>query len=307
MSVDVVIPTWNKSELLGECLDRLLKDPLLGTAIVVDNASTDDTAALLKREYPQVKLVEMECNVGFGNAVNAGVAVSAGEFFVTINNDAYVEKGFLESITAPFSEESVGMVAGVLITDGQEQRIDAAGIEFDRFLSGYSYLRHGRLELLDTASDSPLGPCGGAAAYRRSVFDHVGGFDCEIFAYYEDLDLSLQIREQGYTCVLARNARAMHVGSATLGKQGKQLHLVAGDSRGYIAGRYRVAKIWLLGELIFMLPACLRMRSLAPVSSRVSGYRRGRGLPARSSGGSAARALGLRESIKRQLGMRRSS
>lgn len=306
MSVDVVIPTWNNSELLAKSLDRVLQDPLLGTVIVVDNASTDNTRVLLEREYPQVKLVRMERNVGFGNAVNVGAAVSTGEFFVTINNDAFVEEGFLKAITAPFVDETVGMVAGVLVTDGPEPVIDAAGIEFDRFLSGYSYLRHQRLEMLETASDSPLGPCGGAAAYRRSVFDRVGGFDPEIFAYYEDLDLALQIREQNYTCVLARGARATHVGSATLGKQGKRMHAIAGDSRGYLVGRYRVGKGWFLGEFVFMLPACVQARSLAPISGRVRGYRRGRKLSARSFGQSAARALGLRESVKRQLELRRA-
>jgi hypothetical protein len=93
-----------------------------------------------------------------------------------------------------------------------------------------------------------LGPCGGAAGYRRSAFDAVGGFDEHIFAYSEDLEIALRLRAAGWRGELAAEARGVHLGSATLGARSVEQARHAAHSRGYVLGRYRVRAGWLAAE-----------------------------------------------------------
>ena len=160
MTADVVIPSWNGRDMLARCLDALVREPC--SAIVVDNASTDGTADLVRSRFPDAVLVELDSNVGFGRAVNAGAAAGDGDAIVLVNNDVVVEPGFVAAITAPLGEAAVGMVAGLTTIPGTGE-IDGFGIELDRGLAAYNRGRGG------AAPGLLAMPSGGAAAYRRSA------------------------------------------------------------------------------------------------------------------------------------------
>lgn len=275
MQIDVVIPSWNRSELLAECLEHLARQTVPHRAIVADNGSEDGTAVLVREKFPDATLIELGQNLGFGRAVNRGAAEGDAEVIVVLNNDVNVEPSFLAEIVTPLEDASVGMVSGVLLDPGTGL-VDAAGVEIDASLAGYAYLGGSARSVLDHLPDGLLGPCGGAAAYRRSAFEAAGGFDERIFAYSEDLELALRLRAAGWRCELAAGARGLHLGSATLGSRtvGQVRH--AASSRGYVLGRYRVHPGWLLAELAVALADVLVLRSLAPLSVRVSGWREGR-------------------------------
>ncbi len=113
-------------------------------------------------------------------------------------------------------EPDVGMVAGVLLQAEAPDRIDSAGIELDTTLRSWDYLWNEPVSALAAAGD-PVGPCGGAAAYRLRPFQELGGFDETLFAYWEDVDLALRFRAAGWTCALAPGARALHEHGQTLG------------------------------------------------------------------------------------------
>ncbi|MGH2947280.1 MAG: glycosyltransferase family 2 protein, partial [Solirubrobacteraceae bacterium] len=189
-AADVVIPTWQARDMLERCLDALEADPSPKRVIVVDNASGDGTVELIRERFPAVTLVELPENLGFGRAVNAGVRAGDGDAIVLINNDVLVEPGFVAAITAPLAADGVGMVAGLTTIPGTGA-VDAFGIELDRGLAAYNRGRHappGRLAM----------PSGGAAAYRRSAWQEVDGFDEALFAYGEDVDLGLRLRARGW-------------------------------------------------------------------------------------------------------------
>src|SRR4051794_32948346 len=101
LSIDVVIPTWEGRDMLLRCLRRLAEQDVEHRVIVVDNASTDATAAAVAAEHPGVTVLAMPENVGFGRAVNAGARHGDGDVIVLINNDVEVEPGFLAAIRAP--------------------------------------------------------------------------------------------------------------------------------------------------------------------------------------------------------------
>jgi N-acetylglucosaminyl-diphospho-decaprenol L-rhamnosyltransferase len=189
-------------------------------------------------EFPDVEVLAMGSNLGFGAALNRAVRERPSEVLVFLNNDVECEHTFVEALVDELSAQTA-MVAGVLLQAGFSALIDSAGIVVDSTLMGFDYL-HG--ESVDALADAPapLGPTGGAALFRSAPFAAVGGFDERIFAYLEDVDLALRLRCAGGTCRLARHARGSHRHAATLGSGSAKKNWYMGWSRGYLLRRYGV-------------------------------------------------------------------
>ena len=293
MTIDVVIPTFDRRDLLRSCLEHLARQDTPHATIVVDNGSGDGTPEMVREEFPAVRLIALAENLGFGAAVNAAAAGGDGDAIVLLNNDVDVEPGFLDALVAPLRRDpETGMVAGVLLKPGRAV-IDAAGVVIDAGLGGYAYLGGAPAAALEDPPDGLVGPCGGAAAYRRAAFDAVGGFDDEIFAYSEDVDLALRLLGAGWRCQLAPDARGVHLGSATLGVRSLPQIRIASFSRGYVLGRYRVHPGWVLAALAIAIADAAALRSPAPVTSCVRGLSLGLSRSRRSRP-AQARALGWR-------------
>jgi GT2 family glycosyltransferase len=300
VQIDVVIPSWNRRELLADCLQHLARQTVPHRTVVADNGSTDGTAALVREQFPDATLIELGQNLGFGRAVNRAAAEGDAEAIVVLNNDVTVEPSFLSEIVTPLEDASVGMVAGVLL-DPTGGLVDAAGVEIDSSLAGYAYMGGLPVSALDSPPEGMLGPCGGAAAYRRSAFDGVGGFDERIFAYSEDLEIALRLRAAGWSCELAAGARGVHLGSATLGARTVEQVRHAAHSRGYVMGRYRPSPRWLAAECLVALADAVVLRSRAPLGARVAGWREGRALPAEPvPEGSVSPTLSSARALKRR-------
>ena len=186
MTADVVIVVWNGRARIGSCLEHIARQDAAHRVILVDNASSDGSAAMVREHYPHVTLIEMERNVGFGRAVNAGVAAGDGDAIVLVNDDLQVGTTFLEALLEPLERNpAVGMVAGCMTIPGTDL-VDGFGIEVDVTLAAYNHLRR---QPVGSQAGLLLGPSGGAAAYRRQAFAEAGGFDDRLFAYGEDVDL----------------------------------------------------------------------------------------------------------------------
>jgi GT2 family glycosyltransferase len=279
MTIDVVIPTYNRVDLLRDCLEHLARQDEPHRVIVVDNGSSDGTVEMVRERFPRALLIALATNVGFGPAINRGVDAGDGEIVVLINNDVNVAPGFLHELAEPLRRDArTGSVAGVLVRPGGE-RIDAAGVEIDGGLGGYAYMGGAPVAALAYPPPGLMGACGGAAAYRRTAFLEAGAFDPAIFAYCEDVDLGLRLLAKGWPCVLAPDARAIHLGSQTLGVRSLPTVRIASASRGYVLGRYRVSVGWTSAELVVAVADAVMLRSPAPLVERVRGYVRGRRRP----------------------------
>lgn len=272
--IDVVVPSWRGRDLIESCLERLDGQGCSHRTVVVDNGSCDGTIELVGRRFPSVLLVELKENVGFGRAVNAGARAGDGAYIVVLNNDVEVEPGFVEAITAPFSDAGVGMVAG-MTTVPDTGLVDAFGVELDVTLNAYNRL-HGRRP--DQAPGRLSVPSGGAAAYRRTAFEAAGGFDERIFAYGEDVDLGLRLRSAGWAVASAAGARGAHRGAATVGLDSSWQRRLAGFARGYLLRRYGVlrgpaAVRALVLESLVVGWGLLRWGTVEPLRGRVQGWR----------------------------------
>jgi GT2 family glycosyltransferase len=222
--VSVIIPNWNGAHLLSTCLGSLERQTWRDfETLVVDNASTDDSVALITRGFPNVRLLALDANRFFAGAVNAGIRATQGEYVVLLNNDTEAEPGWLAGlIHALKSSPHAGMAATKLRLFDQREKLHSAG-DFYR-LDGVPGNR-GVWETDDGQYDDPcakptlFGVCGGACAYRRSMLEDIGLLDQDLEFNCEDVDLNWRARLAGYECVFAANAIVYHMLSATGGGQ----------------------------------------------------------------------------------------
>jgi GT2 family glycosyltransferase len=310
MRATVVIPTLNGRQLLAEALERLEAQTVEHDIVVVDNASTDGTVELLAERFPNVRAVRLPQNTGFGRAINAGVAVVETPVVVLVNNDVLCEPEFLEHLLAPLEDAGVSMVAGILLQHDRPELVDSAGIELDTTLRSWDACWNRPIADVATAAE-PVGPCGGAAAFRTEVFKQVGGFDETFFAYWEDVDLALRLQLAGHRCVRANDARALHKHGQTLGAASPAQRRLEAFGRAYVLARYRVArrsplvraKIALLDWPVLVVHLIVR-RELGPLRERTRGTRAGLARPALRAPLELA-TVSFAEALGRQLSLLR--
>jgi N-acetylglucosaminyl-diphospho-decaprenol L-rhamnosyltransferase len=278
----VYIPNYNGSQRIGLALRSLREQSRPVDVVVVDNGSSDDSLPMLREEFPEVTVLALGENLGFGPALNRAVAAHPADPLILLNNDAEAEPRFVEALLDA-NAEGVQSVAGVLLQERSPGLIDSAGVVADRTLMGFDYL-HGEPAEAAASAPDPLGPTGGAALYALTAFEAVGGFDERIFLYYEDLDLALRMSAAGARCRLAPGARALHAYSASLGAGSGAKFARTGWSRGYMLRRYGVmsrprdAARVLATEGAISAGQLLMDRTAKGLRGRLRGWREGGGI-----------------------------
>jgi N-acetylglucosaminyl-diphospho-decaprenol L-rhamnosyltransferase len=300
----VYIPNYNGADHVGRALRSLREQSRPVDVVVVDNGSGDDSLELLREQFPEVAVLALERNLGFGPALNRAVAEHPADPLILLNSDAECEPRFVEALLDT-NAEGVQSVAAVLLQERAPGLIDSAGVVADSTLMGFDHLHGEPVEALAEASD-PLGPTGGAALYDRAAFEAVGGFDERIFLYYEDLDLALRIAAAGGRCRLAPGARALHAYSAGLGAGSGQKYAFTGWSRGYMLRRYgvmskpgRAARV-LATEGAICAGQLLLDRTSEGVKGRLRGWRDGGGLAGHDLDGAELLDVSPREALARR-------
>ncbi|MFZ6028804.1 MAG: glycosyltransferase family 2 protein [Chloroflexota bacterium] len=225
--LSIIIVNWNTRALLAECLQSLA-DTLPGVAHdiwVVDNASGDDSLAMLARDFPAVQVIANRENVGFGRANNQAMARSRGRFMLLFNSDAVATPGSIDALLQlAQSQERAGMVGAHLRnTDGSFQAsytpFPTLWQEFlilsglGRALYGRHYPSRGPAEERGPqAVDYVEGAC---MLVRRETFEQVGGFDENFFMYAEEVDWCCSMKEAGWQVWYHPEARIIHHGSGS--------------------------------------------------------------------------------------------
>jgi len=188
MKATVVIPTFNGRSLLTEALEHLAAQTVPHDVVVVDNGSTDGTAEHVSERFPDVRVVALDENLGFGRAVNLGVAQASTDVVVLVNNDVLCPPEFLAELLAPFADQKVDMVAGVLVQHDRPDLVDSAGIELDTTLRSWDMLWNRPTAELDTGQapddDVSLRVTLLAALARLDPPDRA----VLVLRYWEDLD-----------------------------------------------------------------------------------------------------------------------
>jgi len=217
----VIIPNWNGLRYLPACLNALRQQTYRDfETIVVDDASTDDSVAYVKNNFPAVRVIALEKNGGFAHGVNTGIRAAKGdaEAVVLLNNDTEADAHWLAEIARTLeANPRAGIVACKLKLFDQRDYLHSAG-DFFR-VDGVPGNR-GVWERDEGQYDDVrgvFGACGGAAAYRQTMLSEIGLFDEALVANLEDVDLNWRARWAGYEIAYAPRAIVYHHISATGG------------------------------------------------------------------------------------------
>lgn len=221
--IDIIIPNYNGTLLLPVCLDALRGQTRQDFQItVVDDASTDESVALLRQDYPEVRILQLEHNSGLAKAINQAITQTHAEYVVLLNNDTEADPQWLAELVGALEQHPEYSFAAsklrlydrrdVLHSAGDGYRSN--GMPFNR---GVWEVDHGQYDL----SGDVFGPCAGAAAYRRSSLEvlAIDGrvFDEDLFMYCEDVDLNIRAQLAGYRTIFVPTAIVYHMLSATGG------------------------------------------------------------------------------------------
>lgn len=235
--MSVIVPNWNGRALLEECLEALRRQTLQpAEVILVDNGSTDGSLEFVGGRYPDVRIIGFPQNHGFSAAINAGLGRAQGAYIALLNNDTRADPRWIEaSVAALESHGEFGVCAAKMLSYFSPDAIDAIGVGCIAGAFGYSI---GAFEIDRGQYDSPrevFGACAGAAVYRREVFELVGTFDEDFFAYYEDLDWNFRARAAGVRCLYVPSAVVYHMRGGSIPEERQVWRLrLAARNRWYV-------------------------------------------------------------------------
>ena len=204
-TVSIIIPNWNGRNLLEKNLPSIISACHGAEIVVSDDGSRDGSVEFLKRAYPDITVVESTTNSGFSGNVNRGVARARGDIVLLLNTDVRPDKNFLRPLLSHFEDPKIAAV-GCLEESHEPQGTVRRGRGRARWIKGYFIHERGNVDAPDTAWVS-----GGSAAYRKSVWNELGGMD-PIYNpfYWEDIDLSYQMLKAGYGIRFERDSVVHH-------------------------------------------------------------------------------------------------
>ena len=222
-----MIVSWNTRKLLRECLASVVAQAPT-EVVVVDNGSTDGSAAMVREEFPAVTLLLLGANPGYGAAANAGVRACRSEHVLVLNSDTVLRPGGLAAMADVLDRSERAAIVGprIVSPDGSLQRSCYAFPGFlarvfrwepfataaalvpglrERYVGRWNYDRPGRVPWV----------LGAALAIRRAAFEEVGGFDPSFRMYFEEVDLCYRLRLCGWDTLFAPVTEVIHIGGAS--------------------------------------------------------------------------------------------
>ena len=237
-----VVLSWNGRDDTLRCLDSLARvtDPPI-RVVCVDNGSIDGSVEAVRERHPDIHLIENGANLGFSGGNNAGLrwALERGaEWMALVNNDAVVAEDAFAGFTAVAREHPLGAgaLAGKLYLADHPDRIWFAGQRYLAWL-GYSGRARG-FGMRDSARYRQVistdRAAGALMAVSRPAIEHAGLLADDLFAYAEDVDWSLRIREAGFEVLFAPGARAWHGVAGSTGGEASTHNLYYGTRNNVV-------------------------------------------------------------------------
>ena len=226
MKTSIVILNWNGRQMLHDYLPSILANSQGAEVIVADNASTDESLSLLRKEFPAVRCIQLDKNYGFAEGYNQALRQVEADYYVLLNSDVEVTPGWLTPMTSYL--EAHPEVAACqpkirsLTRRTHFEYAGACGGFIDKL--GYPYCR-GRL--FDTVEEdkgqydsicSVMWATGAALFIRSKCYWEAGGLDGSFFAHQEEIDLCWRLHLRGYDIVCIPQSIVYHLGGGTLPK-----------------------------------------------------------------------------------------
>lgn len=233
MKLSIIIVNWNTKELLKQCLESL-EEGSEGVreyeVIVVDNNSTDRSREYLKSTKQNLKLIFNDHNLGFAKGNNIGIKEAKGEYIMLLNSDTIVQKGAMATMVNYLDQHSeVAAVSPLLFNEDGSYQKDPCYLKSPSLIFVFFYynpitrkvvskfLPHLLYSSTDFTKPSLIELVSGAAVMlRKEILEKAGGLDEDYPHFFEDVDLSYQLRKLGYHLMLIPESKIVHLGGRSI-------------------------------------------------------------------------------------------
>lgn len=268
LSVSVVIPNYNGRKLLQKHLASVIEYAGRCEVIVVDDASNDDSVEFLENNFPQVRVVRLEQNSRYAAACNAGVAAAKGDIIMLLNNDVSPQPHFLESLIPHFANPKIFAVGCAEKSNMESAEISGRGC--GGFARGM--MVHWRCE--DQHSGPSMWVSGGSGAFRKIIWNQLGGMD-PLFApaYEEDRDLCYRALKRGFAIMFEKESMVIHQHETTNQRVlGKSDMAISSYKNQFLIVWKNITSTRLLMEHVLWLPYHLVVGGLRTQGQMVRGF-----------------------------------
>lgn len=223
LEISIIIINWNTKDLLRACLESIYKYPpnVDYEIIVVDNASTDDSPRMVKTDFPQVRLIQNQANLGFAKANNQAIRQSESNFILLLNSDTEVTEGSISGLYQLAQMNAKAAITGPLIRNPNNKIEESCGQIQTPFAILATKLQRLSPRLLGfmrkwASHRTPSGIeqvgwlTGACMLIRRSALNEVGLFDEKIFMYFEDADLCYRLSKADWLMIVDSSIEVFH-------------------------------------------------------------------------------------------------
>jgi len=249
--VSLIIVSFNTREVLRESLQSVVREQgsLRLEIFVVDNNSHDGSVEMVQAEFPHVRVLRSDVNLGFGAANNVALELAQGRYVVLLNSDAFLLPDSLSlSVDHMNADPSVGLAGGRLV--GRDMALQPSARMFPSILSDFLVMtglahKHPKSKFFgrfDRTWADPMQPAevdwvpGAFSIIRREALQKVGFFDPEFFLYSEEVDLCRRIQNAGYKIMYWPDIVVIHIG----GESSRQIKTLEMSSAGAQLVRWRM-------------------------------------------------------------------
>ena len=222
--IAVVILNWNGAKLLEQFLPSVMAYSDEAKVYVADNASTDDSIAVIKEQFPSITIIQNDGNYGFATGYNVALYQVEEEYYALVNSDIEVTENWLAPIVSIFdSEPNIGIIQPKILDYKNKECFEyagAAGGFIDKY--GYPYCRGRIFDTIEKDNgqyndELEIFWASGACFFiRKDAFRKLNGFDDDFFAHQEEIDLCWRAYNLGYKAKYTSASVVYHVGGATL-------------------------------------------------------------------------------------------
>ena len=281
MDLSVIIVNWNTKKLLEDCLRSIFKftKDVSFEVVVVDNGSSDGSQGMVKKKFPQVKLIPNKDNLGFAKANNQGIKISKGKYIFLLNSDAYlIENSFKKLLDDARSlGEKLGAMGPLLLNEDRSIQQSVGffpdlpqilwWMTFIDDLPGGTFLKpyHVDHDSFYKNQHEVDWITGAAFLIPKKVIDKIGMLDEKIFMYGEDFEWCFRIKKAGFKVYFSPTAKIVHIGGGSVNKV--RTNAFVGEFRGleYFYKKYKGRFSLQILRLLLKMGTLLRIAAFAIV------------------------------------------
>jgi hypothetical protein len=264
--VTISIVNTNNRDLLQNCLRSIFETTRVQVeAIVVDNASTDGSAAMVQREFPQVAVLQNETRAGFAASHNRALERGAGRYLFVLNEDTQLLSQCLDTLIAFMDAHPDAGACGPRLWNGDGSLQRTANrfptlwfgifeaLSLNRLFPQNPARRHNTYADWDRATTREVDSISGAALLvRREAMEQVGLLDPHFFIYSEEVDWCLRLHQRGWKIFYVADAQLIHYGgSSTTARAPEKFHQIHWDSFLYYYRKHFGAPAYWLVRVLF--------------------------------------------------------